>query len=78
MQSKSMLNAISYLPWQSRAYQYDWILKQCQALTFVTRDFWNMACMVNAVHLKEKTSKDVDKDPNEKRDEYDTHLETET
>ena len=37
-----------------------------------------MACMVNAVHLKEKTSKDVDKDPNGKRDEYDTHLETET
>ena len=41
-------------------------------------DYWNMACMVNVVHLKEKTSKDVDKDPNEKRDKYDTHLETET
>ena len=33
--------------------------------------------MVNPVYLKQKACEDVVKDPNWKRDEYDSHLETE-
>ena len=33
--------------------------------------------MVNPVHLKQKACEDVVKDPDGKRDEYDSHLETE-
>ena len=37
-----------------------------------------MVCMVNAIYLKQKASKDVVKNPNRKRDECDTHLKTGT
>ena len=40
--------------------------------------YWNMAYMVNAVYSKEKARRDVVKDQNGKRAEYDTHLETGT
>ena len=40
-------------------------------------DYWNIASMVNPVYLKQKACEDVVKDPNGKRDEYDTQLETE-
>ena len=40
-------------------------------------DYWNIASMVNPVYLKQKACEDVVKDPNGKRDEYDSNLETE-